>query len=165
MKTAILYGSSTGTTAAVARKIASLMNVPPTDVYDVAATAPSKLAEYDRLVMGSPTYGAGELQDDWYDFLDGAEVLDLRGKTIALFGCGDETMSDTFCGAVGEMYDRLVKTGADFVGEYTSAPYDFSESSAVKSDDGMAVGLLIDEVNHPDLTEGRIAEWVRLITA
>lgn len=57
--------------------------------------------------MGSSTWGDGELEDDWYDFIAGVEVLDLKGKKVALFGCGDESMTDTFCNAVGELHDRL----------------------------------------------------------
>ena len=38
MKTGIFYGSATGTTADVARRIARLMNVGDSDVHDVAGT-------------------------------------------------------------------------------------------------------------------------------
>lgn len=163
MKTAIFYGSTTGTTAAVAKHIAKLLGVADTDIYDVAKADPARMGDYDRLILGSSTWGSGELQDDWYDFIAGAEVLDLKDKTVAIFGCGDETMSDTFCNAVGEIYDRMSKTGATIVGNYTSEPYDYEKSTAVKGDDKVAVGLLVDEVNHPDLTEGRIAEWVKTL--
>ncbi len=40
MKTGIFYGSATGTTADVARRIARLMNVGDSDVHDVAGTRP-----------------------------------------------------------------------------------------------------------------------------
>lgn len=158
MKTGIFYGSTTGTTREVAEKIAQKTGVPASDVHDVAKTAPSAVAPYDLLLLGTSTWGAGEEQSDWYDFLDGLKTLDLRGKKVALFGCGDETMSDTFCSGLGELYDALQDTGAYFIGSYPADVYDFSESKAVK--DGTPVGLMLDEVNHPDLTDGRIDGWL-----
>ena len=157
-KSGIFYGSSTGVTAEVAQEIAKKLGVADADVHNVAKSAPSDVAPYDVLILGSSTWGAGELQDDWYDFLDGLEVLDLKDKQIALFGCGDESMSDTFCGAVGEIYNRLQKTGARFIGYFNAEGYDFDESPAFI--DGVYVGLLLDNVNKEELTEDRMKEWV-----
>lgn len=156
-KIGIFYGSSTGMTGEVAQDIAKLLNVSDSDVHDVAKTAPSAVAAYDVLILGSSTWGAGDLQDDWYDFLSGLEVLDLKGKDIALFGCGDESMSDTFCGALGEIYMRLLKTGAKFIGFFNADGYYFQESPAFI--DGVYVGLLLDQVNHEDLTPARLKAW------
>jgi flavodoxin I len=158
MKTiGIFYGSSTGVTGEVAADIAKALNVAESDVHNVANTAPSAVAPYDVLILGSSTWGAGDLQDDWYDFLDGLEILDLKGKKIALFGCGDDTMSDTFCSAVGEIYNRLQKTGAQFIGAFDANVYDFSNSGAFI--DGVYVGLLLDQVNHEELSADRIKAW------
>ena len=156
-KIGIFYGSSTGVTGEVAADIAKALGVADGDVHNVAKSAPSDVAPYDVLILGSSTWGAGDLQDDWYDFLDGLEVLDLKGKKIALFGCGDDTMSDTFCSAVGEIYNRLQKTGADFIGAFDANVYDFSNSGAFI--DGVYVGLLLDQVNHEELTADRIKAW------
>ena len=128
-KIGIFYGSATGTTEKVARRIAALLSVPDEDIHDVGATAPSAIAPYDILVMGSSTWGSGEMETDWYDFTDALEVLDLKGKKAALFGCGDQTMEDTFCSGVG----------VD------------------------AVGLLLDDVNLPELTETRLRGWTALV--
>lgn len=169
MKTAIFYGSATGTTADIAREIARELNDNTVELFDVGDTAPSMLGNYDMLILGTSTWGSGELEDDWFDFIAGAEELDLRGKTIALFGAGDETMSDTFCDAVGILRERLDRTGATFTGYFTTEPYDYARSRAVKdSPDNaarIACGLLIDQVNHPDLTADRIARWVKTLKA
>ena len=162
-KIGIFYGSSTGTTEKVARRIGELLRLAPDDIKDVASTVPSKSGDYGVLILGTSTYGSGELQDDWSDFLDGLEALDLRGKKIALFGCGDETMSDTFCSAVGELHDRLVNTGATFVAQYDTNGYTFGKSAAKPAYDIEAYGLLLDEVNHPELTETRLRGWTYLI--
>lgn len=159
MKTGIFYGSTTGTTRDVAERIARKMGIDPADVHDVAKTAPSAVAPYDLLVLGTSTWGAGEEQTDWYDFADGLRQMDLRGKKVALFGVGDETMSDTFCSGMGELYDTLQPTGAYFIGSCPADVYSFSESKAI-GPDGNPVGLMLDETNHPDLTDGRIDGWL-----
>lgn len=158
MKTGIFYGSTTGTTRKIAETIAERLGVPSDDVHDVANVGPSAVAPYDLLICGTSTWGNGELQTDWLDFLDGLEMEDLSGKKVALFGSGDETMADTFCSGVGELYKRIKRTGAQFVGSYPANVYKFNHSEAIV--DGAPVGLLLDEVNHPDLTPGRIDGWL-----
>ncbi|MEG2218194.1 MAG: flavodoxin [Muribaculaceae bacterium] len=158
-KIGLFYGSSTGVTENVALRLAELIG--DVDVYDVAKTKPSIVEDYDVLLLGSSTWGSGDLQDDWYDFIIGLEVLNLKGKKIAIFGCGDETMSDTFCGAVGVIYERLQNTGATFIAPYEATEYTFDESPAYI--DGRYVGLLLDEVNHADLTDNRLKGWLENI--
>lgn len=153
----IFYGSATGTTADVAHRIASLMGVADKDIYDVAVTAPHVLGDYDVLLLGSSTWGNGELEDSWYSFVDGAQSLDLSGKKMALFGCGDETMSDTFCNAVGILFDRLRGTGATLIGEFPADGYSYAHSDA--TDGATMRGLVLDEVNHPELTAQRLSLW------
>lgn len=158
-ETGIFYGSTTGATEKVAREIAKKLNIDSSHVHNVADVAPSTVGEYTNLIFGTSTWGDGQEQEDWFDFLDGAQQLDLRGKRIALFGLGDETMADTFCNGVGELYRRLKDTGAQFVGTYPANVYDFNRSEAI-GEDGQPVGLLLDQMNHSDLTDGRIDGWL-----
>lgn len=157
-KIGIFYGSTTGTTEKIANKIAEILNIDDKDVHDVASSSPSSLAPYDLIIVGTSTWGNGDLQEDWYDFVDGVRALDLKGKTIALFGCGDETMTESFCSAVGKLYRDFKETGAEFVGAYDTDGYNFNHSDSVV--DGKAVGLLLDEVNHPELTDFRLRGWI-----
>lgn len=71
-KIGVFYGSTTGTTEDVARKIAEKLNVPQGDIHDASTLTDALVKEYDVLVLGTSTWGAGELQDDWYD---GVKVL------------------------------------------------------------------------------------------
>lgn len=162
-KIGIFYGSATGTTEKVARRIAKLLSVSEEDIHDVGNTAPSAVAPYDILVMGSSTWGSGEMETVWYDFTDGLEALDLKGKKGALFGCGDQTMEDTFCSGVGELYDRLRPTGIEFIAPYDTIGYSFEHSKAVPENAVDAVGLLLDEVNLPELTETRLRGWTAIV--
>ncbi len=162
--TGIFYGSATGTTEKIARRIGELLGVSREDILNVASTAPSKAGDYQLLILGTSTWGNGNLEDDWYDFLAGLEAMDLRGKKIAIFGCGDETMRDSFCSGVGELYDRLVNTGAEFIAPYDTIGYTFDHSAAKPGDSLEAYGLLLDEVNHPELTETRLRGWTDLVS-
>lgn len=156
-KIGVFYGSETGTTAGVARRIAKELGVADADIHDVAKLSPTVLGDYDVLVLGSSTWGAGDLAQAWYDFIAGAQALSLEGKKVAVFGCGDESMSDTFCDAVGEIYDDIKGTGAEMIGHFNADGYSFSHSKAER--DGEFVGLVLDEVNHADLSDARIKAW------
>ena len=163
-KVCIIYGSSTGTCQGIAEKIAEKAGIGSADVIDVANLDADALAGYDTLLLGTSTWGAGELQDDWYDGLEKLKGADLAGKTIALFGCGDsDSYSDTFCAAIGEIYEGLKGCGATFVGAVPTDGYSFDDSSAVV--DGQFVGLALDDVNESDKTDDRIAAWVESIRA
>ncbi len=161
-KIGIFYGTTTGNTAEVAQEIAKVLNVKADDVKDVAKTAPSAVGDYDVIILGSSTWGDGDMQGDMAEFMDGLEMVDLRGKDVALFGVGDEQMKDTFCNAVGEMYYKLRNTGANFIAKYNVDGLEFNHSEAMVGD--LAVGLLVDTTNHPEITARRINEWCELIS-
>lgn len=158
-KTIVIYGSSTGTCQSIAEKIASKLKVEAIDVQTLDAGV---VDSYDNLIIGTSTWGAGELQDDWYDGLKLLQGANLSGKTIAIFGCGDcESYGDTFVSAMGELYNGLKGSGAAFIGRVPTASYNFSDSEAVV--DGEFVGLALDDVNEEDKTDERIDAWIESI--
>lgn len=158
MKIGIFYGSTTGVTEAVAERIAKKLGVASADVHNVGSATAVDAVDYDALLLGTSTWGAGELQDDWYDFLDQLKSQDLTGKKVALFGCGDSSsFSDTFCSAMGEIHDGLAATGCTFVGQVDASGYTYDDSAAESG--GKFVGLALDEVNEDDKTDGRIDAW------
>lgn len=159
-KIGIVYGSSTGTCESLAGVLASKLGVAASDVLSAGSLTVEKTGSYDVLFLGSSTWGDGELQDDWYSALEVLKVADLSGKQLAIFGCGDASCyPDTFCGAMGIIYNALKDTGATFIG--TGVPtdgYDFSGSEAVV--DGTFVGLPIDEMNEGEKTDARLNAWL-----
>lgn len=158
-KTGIFYGSTTGVTEGIAEQIASKLGIATSDVYNVGSTEANTVGSYEALILGSSTWGAGDMQDDWYDFLDKMTDYDLNGKTVALFGCGDgASFGDTFCDAVGTIYEKLQNTGCTFIGSVKAEGYEYDASTA-EVNQGEFVGLLIDENNQADQTESRIAAW------
>ena len=161
-KTCIIYGSSTGTCQGIAEKIASKLGIEAGDVYDVANIDSSTPDAYQNLLLGTSTWGAGELQDDWYDGLDKLKSANLSGKTIALFGCGDcESYGDTFCAGMDEIYNGLKDSGAKFIGQVSTDGYTYEDSAAVV--DGKFIGLALDDVNEDDKTDERIDSWINEI--
>ncbi len=158
--TIVIYGSSTGTCEAIAEKIASKLGCEALNVQDLTADV---IAANQNLILGTSTWGAGELQDDWYDGLKTLQGSNLIGKTIALFGCGDcATYSDTFVGGIGELYSGIKDSGAHFVGSVATDGYTFDDSEAVV--DGMFIGLPLDDINEDDKTDARIDAWVAQIS-
>jgi flavodoxin I len=158
-KTIVVYGSSTGTCEAIAAKIAERIGAEAINVSDLTADV---IAENDNLLIGTSTWGAGELQDDWYDGVDTLKGADLSGKVVAVFGCGDSaSYSDTFCGAMKELYDVAKAGGATVVGEVDIDGYTFDDSDAVV--DNKFVGLALDDINEDDKTDSRIDAWIEQI--
>ena len=160
-KIGVFYGSSGGSTKDIATKIASKLGVESTSIYDVASAKADDLKPYDILLFGSSTWGLGDLQDDWEDFINILPSVDLSGKKVALFGCGDSySYSDTFCDAIGKLYE-VVKDRTNVIGFTDTAGYSFDSSEAVV--DGLFVGLAIDEDNESNLSEQRIDNWIEKI--
>lgn len=159
-KTVVVYGSSTGTCEAIAEKIGARLGAEVLNVQDLTADI---VAANENLILGTSTWGAGELQDDWYDGLRVLQSADLKGKVVALFGCGDcESYGDTFVGGIGELYDGIKDSGARFVGSVSTDGYTFDDSAAVV--DGKFVGLPLDDVNEDNMTDGRIDAWIAQIS-
>lgn len=153
----IYYGSTTGTCEGLAGRIASALGVDSANVRS-AADFNADAADRDALVLGTSTWGEGDVQDDWYGRLDTLKGMNLAGKTVALFGCGDSMgYPDSFCGGMKALYDAAKAAGARIVGAVNASEYSCGDSQAIV--DGKFVGLALDEDNEPDKTDARIAAW------
>ena len=156
-KTVIIYGTSTGTCEDLAARIGAKLGVD--NVINVTDLDDSVIANNDNLILGTSTWGAGEVQDDWYDGLKVIKNADLSGKTVALFACGDsESYPDTFVGGMLEIYNAVKQAGANVIGAVATDGYTFDDSESVV--DGKFVGLALDEVNEDSKTDERIDDWV-----
>lgn len=157
MKTGIFYGSTTGTTEMVAKKVGALLGA---DVMPAAEI--DKVENYDFVIFATSTWGMGDLQDDWFGALEILTGKNLSGKKVALIGIGDQaSFGDTFVDGMGTIYEEIKDKGITLVGKTSVDGYDFSSSKAVV--DGEFVGLVIDENNQSELTEERIAAWVEKV--
>ena len=136
-KIVIIYGSSTGTTQAVAEAIASRLGVK--DVFDAATITKGQVEPYDVLILGTSTWGDGELQDDWYEGVKVLKSASLAGKDVAFFGCGDSmAYSDTFCNGMHLLKEELEGTGCNFIGGISA---DGKATSPTRPGSGLTTGL------------------------
>ncbi len=161
-KIGIFYGSSTGLTASIAKKIHEKLGVENADLHDIRESTAEDIAQYNNLIFGSSTWGIGEIQDDWEIFLPRLNQINFNGKTLALFGLGDqESYPDSFVDAVGVLYNEFKNSGCKLTGEWPADNYHFSFSHALQN--GKFVGLPIDEETQPDKTDLRINKWIEKI--
>lgn len=159
--TGIIYGSSMGNTENAAKYIAEALGG-EIELKDAVNLNAADLERYDRILLGSSTWGMGELQDDWNDKIDLLKSRDFSGKKIGFFGCGDqESYSDTFADALGILYETVKDSGANFIGQWPQGGYTLEESAALIGDS--FVGLVLDEDNQPELTQERIEGWVKTL--
>ncbi|EGN56520.1 flavodoxin [Hallella multisaccharivorax DSM 17128] len=156
-KTIVVYGSSTGTCEAIAKTLGQKLGA---NVIEVSSLTDTDVKNADNLVLGTSTWGAGEMQDDWYDGVKVLKSVGLSGKKVAIFGCGDsESYSDTFCGGMKELYDAAKAAGATMVGDNVSTDgYTYDDSDSVVN--GHFIGLALDDVNEDNKTEERIDAWL-----
>ena len=160
--TGIFFGSTTGCTEDVANRIAATLGIEASHIYNVGTTDATKVLPFDTILLGSSTWGCGDLQDDWYDFLEAISSLDLSGKRVGIFGCGDsDSYGDTFCGAIAQIYDAMQSTGCTLIGAYEPTDYNVTDSDVCR--DGRFVGLAIDEADNDDKNQARITAWCKLI--
>lgn len=155
----IFYGSTTGNTQEVAEKIQAGFGPGAADLYPIADASADVLNTYPYLALGASTWGVGELQDDWIEGLAKLDKVDWSDKKVALFGTGDpQGYPDSFVDALGILYEKLAAKGAEIIGFWPTAGYEYEASRAEQ--EGRFVGLVIDEDNQSELTDERISRWL-----
>jgi flavodoxin I len=168
----LFFGSSTGNTRKIAKMIKKRFADEAlfADPLNVNKATPELLASYSHLILGTPTLGEGALpgleadcqNPSWAEFLPQLKDTDFTGKTVALYGLGDqEKYPDNFVDALGELHDFVVERGARVVGAWPTDGYDFIASKAER--DGEFVGLVQDLDNQKMLLEARLEDWLKLI--
>jgi flavodoxin I len=138
-KVHVIYGSTTGMTEVVAGKVAEALGAQAFNINAGDAAA----FDAEMLVLGSSTWGVGDLQDDWMAQLDGVKA-NFAGKKVAAFGLGDSVgFADSFCVAADTLASTAKDAGATLVGDV----------------------LKLDDTNEADQTDPKIAAWVETLKA
>lgn len=166
-KVGFFFGSNTGTTELIAKlfKTEFEQQAPniTVDIHDIGLVAVSKMLEYESLVVASPTWNIGELQDDWELKFSQLDDYDFTGKAIALLGVGDQYgYPDNFVDAIGILGKKFEERGADLIAFNPTYGYEFDNSLAVV-EEVCFMGLALDDVNQVDETPHRLAEWVMML--
>lgn len=170
-KIGIFFGSESGTTRLIAKKMFNKLGG------DIAAkpvnvnrTDPQEMLQYDALILGTPSYGIGDIpgravgcaEANWAEFLPRLDGADFTGKRVALFGLGDqERYAGRFASSLVHLYRFFYGQGADIVGRWPTDGYTFEHSASVM--DGKFVGLVIDQRQQPMLTDARLDAWLEQV--
>ena len=117
----IVYGSTTGNTAMVAEQVSTVLQengVEVTMKNVVDATVEELGNGYDVTLLGSSTWGDDEVefQEDFANYYEELDKVNLKGKKVAVFGCGDSSY-EHFCGAVDLLEGKMEDLGAEMINE------------------------------------------------
>ena len=114
---------------------------------------------YEFLILGVPTWFDGELPNYWDEFVPAIEDMDLKGKTVAIFGNGDQKgYPENFVDGIGIMAEILEKRKAKIVGFTSVEGYEYESSKAQRGN--TFAGLALDFENQRKLNKDRITKWV-----
>ncbi|MBL7966599.1 MAG: flavodoxin [Prolixibacteraceae bacterium] len=166
-KIGLFFGPLKGSVHRVAEKVKAAIGEEQIELISVNDASATDLEKYDKIIFGISTVGketwdSNYSNTDWSKFFPNISKVDYSGKTVAIFGLGDHiTYSGYFVNAMGVLAKDLMKNGATIVGQVDPSGYEFDESEAVI--DGKFIGLPIDEDFEPELTDERVANWVKTI--
>jgi flavodoxin I len=165
-KIGLFFGSDEGNTERVAYQIQTIFGEDLLDVYDIADVTQVEFADYDKIILGIPTWDFGQIQSDWEEFWDDIAQVDFSGKQVALFGLGDQFgYGDYFLDAMGMLHDVIIQSGAKIIGHWPTEGYEFEASKAEIPGEGLFVGLALDEDQQEHLTADRLNRWCQQIQA
>jgi len=164
MKIGLFYGSTTCYTEMAAEKMRAIIGEDLVDIHNVKESSLSLMSEYDLLILGISTWDFGEIQEDWNELWDQIDGVPLNGKSVALYGLGDqEGYGEWYLDAMGLLHDEIKKTGAKIIGYWPNQGYEFEASKALTEDGSQFVGLALDEDSQYELSDERIATWVEQV--
>ncbi|RLA41338.1 MAG: flavodoxin [Gammaproteobacteria bacterium] len=160
----LFYGSTTCYTEIVAEKIRDSIGATRVDLFNIADQPIALARSYRRLILGIPTWDYGELQEDWETIWATIPDIDWRGKTVALYGLGDQIgYPEWFQDAMGYLWANITSLGANCIGQWPTRGYSYTNSQAITKDGAFFVGLALDEDSDFELSDERIERWCQQI--
>lgn len=133
----IFFGTDTGKTRKIAKLIHKQLGEAAAAPVNINRATLADLLAYPALLLGTPTLGDGQLpgleaggeSESWAEFIRNLGDVSLQGKTVALFGLGDQRgYPDNFASGLRPLYDALRARGATMIGSWpnegmSSAPH------------------------------------------
>lgn len=158
-KTVIIYSYHTQKSKKVAEKIIEAFGEKNIVAVNAEELTTEVFEKNNHFILSAPTWFDGELPNYWDEFIPDLEEMDLKNKTFAVFGLGDQKgYPENFCDAIGILVEILESCGAKIVGFTPAEGYTFESSRAQRED--KFVGLPLDQENQGRLTQGRVEKWV-----
>lgn len=107
-KVAIIYSSITGNTKELIITLHNLLLEYPfqVHVYQIDEFRISKLNQFDAVIIGTYTWGNGEIPDEMISIYQAFEKNDFSRMVTGVAGTGDR-FYPSFCGAVDKFRDML----------------------------------------------------------
>lgn len=160
-KTVIIYSFHTQKSKKVAEKIIEAFGKDNIAAINAEEVTTDNFKENDNFILSAPTWFDGELPNYWDEFVPELEDMDLKKKTFAVFGLGDQKgYPENYCDAIGILVGILEDCGAKIVGGGLSTDgYTYESSKAER--DGKFVGLPLDQENQARMTKKRVEDWVK----
>lgn len=120
-KVLIVFGSSTGNTESIARKLEELVSAGGHEVtlLNAAEASAENLADgFDAVLFGSSAWGMEdlEMQDDFASLFEEFDRMNLKGRKVAAFASGDMEY-EHYCGAVPAIEERAKELGATIIAD------------------------------------------------
>lgn len=164
-KIGLIYGSDTGMTEEIVGTIVDDWTASEIEVIEAFNVKKSDFENFDKIIIGLSTWYDGDLQSDWEDYYDKEFTeIDFTGKTVAIFGLGDQYgYGEFFIDGVGILAKTILKNGGTLIGKWSCDEYDFTESKAQIEGENFFYGLALDEDNEPERTPARLKEWLEQI--
>ncbi|MCD1257413.1 flavodoxin [Paenibacillus athensensis] len=109
----VVYASMTGNTEEMAEAVAAGLReagVEPVLVSVLDAHA-AKLQNYDGFLLGAYTWGDGDLPDEFLDFYEELDEVDLQGMKGAVFGSADSSYRH-YGAAIRILEEKITERGA-----------------------------------------------------
>ncbi len=116
-KIIMIFASMSGNTEEMATHIADGVQEAgeEIEVVDImSGPSASALEQYEGILLGAYTWGDGDLPDDFLDFYDDMDEIDLTGKKAAVFGSCDSAYPK-YGAAVDILIEKLQERGAEVV--------------------------------------------------
>lgn len=165
MQIGLFFGSTTCYTEMAAEKIRDIIGADIVSLHNIKDEPLKNAEQYDFIIFGISTWDFGEIQEDWESKWDDIKDVDLNGKTIALFGMGDQQgYGQWFQDALGMLHHEINTQTITQLGFWPNdSNYEFESSKALVNNDTQFVGLALDEDSQYELSDERIATWVEQI--
>jgi flavodoxin I len=158
-KTVIIYSFHTQKSKKVAEKIIEAYGKDKIQAVNAEELTTEVFEKNNNFILSAPTWFDGELPNYWDEFVPDLEEMDLKGKTFAVFGLGDQKgYPENFCDAIGILVEILEECGANIIGQIPVEGYTYESSRAQRGD--VFVGLPLDQENQGRLTNDRVKKWV-----
>lgn len=165
-KIGLFFGSDEGNTESISQRIANRLGADVVGIHDIGEVTQLEFLDYDKLILGIPTWDFGQIQSDWEDFWADLEEIDFSGKTVAFVGLGDQFgYGDFFLDAMGMLHDVVMRSADNIIGCWPTEGYDYDASKAEVAGGKQFVGLALDEDQQPLLSADRLNRWCAQVHA